>query len=124
MIQDLRYALRSLRKSPGFTTVAVLTLARTHEIGVRMALGAEPGRLRSLVMRQGLVLAVIGVAIGLAAAFVLTPFLASMLYGVNASDPATFLIVALLLAAVSLFAAWLPARRATRVDPLIALRAE
>ncbi|MGH7571198.1 MAG: ABC transporter permease [Gemmatimonadota bacterium] len=107
-----------------YGVMAHMVSQRTHEIGVRMALGAEPGRVRRLVMRQGLALAVIGLAIGLAAAFVLSPFLASMLYGVDAGDPATFLVVALLLAAVSLVAAWLPARRATRVDPLIALRAE
>jgi putative ABC transport system permease protein len=95
---------------------------RTRELGIRMALGAERPRVLALVVGQGMALAGIGVAIGLAAAFALTRLLASQLYGVTASDPATFGVVAGLLASVALMASLVPALRATRVDPVVALR--
>ncbi|MET0397871.1 MAG: ABC transporter permease [Longimicrobiaceae bacterium] len=97
---------------------------RTQEIGVRMALGATAADVVRLVLRQGLVLVAVGVALGLAAAFAATRLLASFLHGVSATDPTTFLAVPLLLAAVALLASWLPARRASRVDPMTALRTE
>ena len=97
---------------------------RTHEIGIRMALGASPRDIFRLVVGQGMGLVLIGVGIGLAASLALTRFLESMLFGVSATDPATFAGVALLLAAVALLACYIPARRATRVDPLVALRYE
>ncbi|MBZ5611965.1 MAG: ABC transporter permease, partial [Acidobacteriia bacterium] len=97
---------------------------RTQEIGIRMALGAETGDVRRMVVRQGMTLALIGVAIGIGAAFGLTRFISSFLFGVKAWDPAVFTLVPLLLSAVALFAVWFPARRATRIDPLDALRYE
>jgi len=97
---------------------------RSRELGIRMALGAERGRVLRLVVGQGMWLAVLGVVIGLVAAFALTRFLASQLYQVGATDPATFGTVAGLLVGVALLASLLPAMRATRVDPVVALRDE
>jgi putative ABC transport system permease protein len=97
---------------------------RTHELGIRMALGARPRDVRALVVRQGMTFVALGVGLGLAGALVVTRWMASLLYGVSASDPLTFGAIALLLAGVALFACFIPARRATRVDPIIALRHE
>jgi putative ABC transport system permease protein len=97
---------------------------RAHEIGVRIALGARANQVLSLVLREGMLLAVIGIAIGLFGAFALTRLIASLLFGVSAKDPATFLSVAALLGAVAFVACYIPARHATRVDPLAALRNE
>ena len=95
---------------------------RTQELGVRMALGAQASSLRNMVIRQGMVLAVIGVVIGVGGAFWLTRFLAGFLFGVKSWDPAVFVATPLLLSAVALLAVWIPAYRATRVDPMTALR--
>jgi putative ABC transport system permease protein len=95
---------------------------RTREIGLRIALGAQPGEVLKLILRQGLLLTMIGIAIGLAGALALTRIMSGLLFEVGSTDPATFAAIVLLLAFVSLIACYLPARRATRVDPLIALR--
>ena len=100
---------------------------RTHEIGIRMALGANRGRMLTMILRQGMTLTVIGVALGLAGAYVLTKYLGtlnSMLFGVQPRDPLTFGAMAALLTVVALFACLVPARRATKVDPMVALRYE
>jgi predicted lysophospholipase L1 biosynthesis ABC-type transport system permease subunit len=97
---------------------------RTQEIGIRMALGAGPQDVRSMVVKQGMRLALIGVFLGVAVALALTRLMASLLYGVKPWDPAALVSVALLLSVVALLATYFPARRASRVDPMIALRYE
>jgi putative ABC transport system permease protein len=97
---------------------------RTHEIGVRMAVGAARSDVLKLVVRQGMTLVAIGLAIGLLGAFALTRVLSSLLFEITPKDPTTFIAVAIALPLVALVACYLPARRATMVDPLIALRYE
>jgi putative ABC transport system permease protein len=97
---------------------------RTQEIGIRMALGARPEDVRNMVVLQGMRLAFSGVAIGITAAMGLTRFLASFLFGVKTVDPLVFILTPILLGAVALLAIWIPAQRATRIDPIRALRCE
>ena len=97
---------------------------RSQEIGIRMALGAQRSDVLKMVVGQGMAMAAMGIGIGLGGAYGLSRLLTSLLFGVKPNDPLTFAAVALTLAAISLVACWIPARRATRVDPLLALRHE
>jgi ABC-type antimicrobial peptide transport system permease subunit len=106
-----------------YGVIAYFVAQRTYEIGIRMALGADTGRVVGMVVRQGVTLAALGIIVGALASMLLTRMLTSLLYGVTARDPITFTIVALILGAVAIVASLLPARRAARVDPLVALRA-
>jgi ABC-type antimicrobial peptide transport system permease subunit len=97
---------------------------RTREIGIRMALGAQPANLLRLIVRQGIVLAFVGVLVGIAVALGVTRYLGSLLYDVHADDPETMIGVAALLILVALAACYIPARRAMKIDPLVALQYE
>jgi ABC-type antimicrobial peptide transport system permease subunit len=104
--------------------LAYTTLKRVREIGIRLALGARPAQIRALILSHGLQLLLIGSAIGLVAAFALSRALQSVLFEVKGIDPRIYLGVGLLLFGATLLASWIPARRASRVDPIIALRSE
>jgi predicted permease len=135
-IDRLLFQERLVARLSGFFGLLALVLAcvglygllsyevsrRTREIGIRMTLGAHQGNVLKLVLRQGIVLASVGAALGIGVALGVTRYLASMLYNVHASDPATIAAVAILLSLVALAACYIPARRATRVDPMVALR--
>lgn len=133
-VQDRRFSLILLGV---FAAIALLLCAvgiygvtayavalRTREIGIRMALGAERRNMLELLLRQGMLPVLGGVVLGMAASAALTRFIASMLFQVKASDPTTFVLVSMLLVGVAALACWLPAWRATQVDPVVALRYE
>jgi putative ABC transport system permease protein len=107
-----------------FGVMAYSVSRRTREIGVRVALGADSGDVRGMILRQGLRTILAGVAIGAAGSLALTRTVRSLLFGVSAYDPVTFVAVALVLVGAALLACYFPARRATRVDPVVALRCE
>ena len=107
-----------------YGVIAYVAAQRVPELAIRMALGAQPGDVLRLVLRQGVVLALVGIGIGLATAFAMTRLLSSLLYGLAPTDPATFAVVAVGLVTLTLVACFLPARRASRIDPMRVLRLE
>jgi predicted permease len=107
-----------------YALMAFSVRQRTNEIGIRIALGAQPANVLKLILAQGLLLTILGISIGVAGALALTRFLSSLVYGIAPTDPATFIGVSLVLIAAALLACWVPARRAMRVDPVTALRCE
>ena len=107
-----------------YGVIAYIAAQRTREIGIRMALGAQMGDVRTMFLRHGLWLTTTGIAVGVAVALVLSRVMRALLFGVGATDPVTYVAVSGVLAAVMLLAMYLPARRASRVDPIVALRAD
>jgi putative ABC transport system permease protein len=107
-----------------YSVISYTASQRTQEVGIRMALGAQTGDVLRLIVGQGMATAMIGVAIGMAASFGLTRLMTSLLFSVTATDPLTFVAIPIMLTGVALAACFLPARRAAKVDPMVALRYE
>ena len=107
-----------------FSVTAYAVAQRTNELGLRLALGAQKIYIMRLVLKQGLKLTIFGLAVGIVTAVIVTRWLRSLLYAVSATDPLTFVLIALLPLVIATLACWIPARRATKVDPLVALRYE
>ncbi len=107
-----------------YGVMACVVAQRRHEIGVRMSLGAQRSQVLGMILGQAMKLSVLGIAIGLRAAFALTRLLQGLLFEISPTDPLIFAVVPALLAGVAMLASWLPARRAAKVDPMVALRCE
>ena len=107
-----------------YGVISYTVMQRTREIGVRMAMGAQTSDVLRLVIREGMKLALIGASLGFGGALALTRLLKTLLFGVSATDPLTFIVIAALLIIVALLACWIPARRAASMDPLVSLRVE
>jgi ABC-type antimicrobial peptide transport system permease subunit len=107
-----------------YGVISYIVTERTHDIGIRLALGAQRENILLMVLRQGLSLAIAGTAVGLVGALIVSHLMADILYGIAPTDPLTFVAVSLMLTAVALAACYIPARRAMRLDPLVALRYE
>jgi putative ABC transport system permease protein len=104
--------------------IAYLTVRRTHEIGIRMALGAMPASILRLLLREASVVVFLGVMVGVAGALTVSRYMAKLLFEIRPTDPATFVVVSLVLGTLAVVASYLPARRVIKVDPMVALRCE
>ena len=124
LIGSLAFVALALALVGIYSVISFSVSERTREIGIRMALGAKRGDVLRMILGQGMRVSAVGIAMGLAIALGLTRLLRTLLFEVSATDPITFVLVAMMMSLIALMACYLPARRATRVDPLVALRDE